>query len=187
MKKITGLILMLCVMLAAAGCSGNNDKADESTSATTSVSEAKETSAIETTTQTEQTTEETTVEVTPSEAEASILKLDKKELYNFEWSEEYAIPLVATEYSAILLRSEDAKRYPELAAVLNEIADAQDGYMKDDFDMLTELAKEKIFANLHNGEIMLLHPTSKTNALILKDIIVELRARGYRFGTLDEL
>lgn len=51
----------------------------------------------------------------------------------------------------------------------------------------SELAKEKIFANLHNGEIMLLHPTSKTNALILKDIIVELRARGYRFGTLDEL
>lgn len=50
-----------------------------------------------------------------------------------------------------------------------------------------ESAKQKIFANLHNGEIMLLHPTSKTNADILKDIIIELKARGYRFGTLDEL
>lgn len=50
-----------------------------------------------------------------------------------------------------------------------------------------EKAKEKIFTNLHNGEIMLLHPTSKTNAVILKDIIVELKKRGYRFGTLDEL
>ena len=50
-----------------------------------------------------------------------------------------------------------------------------------------EYAKEKIFSNLHNGEIMLLHPTSKTNADILKDVIVELKSRGYRFGTLDEL
>ena len=50
-----------------------------------------------------------------------------------------------------------------------------------------EYAKEKIFKNLHNGEIMLLHPTSKTNADILKDVIIELKARGYRFGTLDEI
>ena len=48
-------------------------------------------------------------------------------------------------------------------------------------------AKEKIFSNLHNGEIMLLHPTSKTNADILRDVITELRSQGYRFGTLDEL
>ena len=50
-----------------------------------------------------------------------------------------------------------------------------------------ESAKEKIFSNLHNGEIMLLHPTSKTNAEILKDVIHELKNRGYRFGTLNEL
>ena len=50
-----------------------------------------------------------------------------------------------------------------------------------------EIAKQKIFSNLHNGEIMLLHPTSKTNAEILKDVITELKKRGYRFGTLDEL
>ena len=50
-----------------------------------------------------------------------------------------------------------------------------------------ESAKKKIFANLHNGEIMLLHPTSKTNADILKDVIIELKTQGYRFGTLDEL
>ena len=46
-----------------------------------------------------------------------------------------------------------------------------------------ESAKKKIYENLHNGEIMLLHPTSKTNAEILKEVIVELKARGYRFGT----
>ena len=48
-------------------------------------------------------------------------------------------------------------------------------------------AKEKIMANIHNGEIMLLHPTSATNAAILGDIIRELKSQGYRFGTLDEL
>ena len=50
-----------------------------------------------------------------------------------------------------------------------------------------EEAKAKILSNIHNGEIMLLHPTSSTNAEILKDIITELKSQGYRFGTLDEL
>lgn len=53
--------------------------------------------------------------------------------------------------------------------------------------MSQEKAKAKILENVHNGEIMLLHPTSKTNALILKDIIGELRNQGYRFGTVDEI
>ncbi len=50
-----------------------------------------------------------------------------------------------------------------------------------------EKAKEKIFSQLHDGMVMLLHPTSKTNADILDDVIVEFRSRGYSFGTLDEL
>ena len=50
-----------------------------------------------------------------------------------------------------------------------------------------EAAKEKIFTNTHNGEIMLLHPTSETNATIMQDVIRQLKAEGYRFGTLDEL
>ncbi len=53
--------------------------------------------------------------------------------------------------------------------------------------MTQEAARKKILDNLHNGEIMLLHPTSKTNAAILGDIIDECRAQGYRFATLDEL
>jgi peptidoglycan-N-acetylmuramic acid deacetylase len=48
-------------------------------------------------------------------------------------------------------------------------------------------AKQKILSNIHNGEVMLLHPTSATNAAILGDVIRELKAQGYRFGTLDEL
>lgn len=50
-----------------------------------------------------------------------------------------------------------------------------------------EKAKKIILENAHNGEVMLLHPTSDTNAAILKDVIRTLRTEGYRFGTLDEL
>ena len=53
--------------------------------------------------------------------------------------------------------------------------------------MTPEKAKQIVLDNLHNGEVMLLHPTSSTNAQILADVIREARAQGYRFGTLDEL
>lgn len=48
-------------------------------------------------------------------------------------------------------------------------------------------AKQKIMENLHNGAVLLLHPTSATNAAILGDVIRECKALGYRFGSLDEL
>ena len=50
-----------------------------------------------------------------------------------------------------------------------------------------EAAKEKILSNIHPGEIMLLHPTSDTNAAIIGEVIDQCREMGYRFGTLDEL
>lgn len=53
--------------------------------------------------------------------------------------------------------------------------------------MEREAAKRKILDNIHNGAVILLHPTSATNAEILGEVIDELRAQGYRFGTLDEL
>ncbi len=50
-----------------------------------------------------------------------------------------------------------------------------------------EDALKIILDNIHNGAVLLLHPTSKTNADILGTLIDTLRADGYRFGTLDEL
>ena len=46
-------------------------------------------------------------------------------------------------------------------------------------------AKEKIVSNVHNGEIMLLHATSKTNSEILSDVIQEIKQMGYEFKNLD--
>ena len=51
----------------------------------------------------------------------------------------------------------------------------------------TKHAMEKILDNLHNGAVILLHPTSATNASIMKDLISEIKKEGYRFGTLHEL
>ena len=53
--------------------------------------------------------------------------------------------------------------------------------------MSEKAAMDKILSNVHNGAIILLHPTSNTNAQILDDLIKELKAQGYRFGSLDEL
>ena len=47
-------------------------------------------------------------------------------------------------------------------------------------------ALNKIISNLHNGEIMLLHATSKTNSEIMNEIIDETRNLGYEFKSLDE-
>jgi peptidoglycan-N-acetylmuramic acid deacetylase len=49
------------------------------------------------------------------------------------------------------------------------------------------VAKSKILDNIHNGAVILLHPTSAANAAVLKDVIRTLKADGYRFGSLDEL
>ena len=53
--------------------------------------------------------------------------------------------------------------------------------------MSAEQAKKKILDSTHNGAIILLHPTSATNAQIMADLIKEWKAQGYRFETLDKL
>ena len=53
--------------------------------------------------------------------------------------------------------------------------------------MSYENAINKIMSGIHNGEVLLLHPTSATNAEILPELIHRLKNMGYRFGTLDEL
>ena len=50
-----------------------------------------------------------------------------------------------------------------------------------------EYAKKKILDNIHNGCVLLLHPTSSVNAEILGDVIDQMRNEGYEFGTLDDL
>ena len=49
-----------------------------------------------------------------------------------------------------------------------------------------EAALEKIISNLHNGEIMLLHATSKTNSEIMGEMIKKVKIEGYEFRSIDD-
>ena len=48
-----------------------------------------------------------------------------------------------------------------------------------------EEGMNKIIQNLHNGEIMLLHGTSKTNADIMDKMIKKVIEEGYEFRSID--
>ena len=50
-----------------------------------------------------------------------------------------------------------------------------------------EFALKLLLDNTHNGAVVLLHPTSETNAKILPELIKAWRDMGYEFGTMDEL
>lgn len=60
-----------------------------------------------------------------------------------------------------------------------------------DWDNAKQPSSEKAFRiimdNIHNGAILLLHPTSSTNADILDRVIRTLKEGGFRFGSLDEI
>ena len=46
---------------------------------------------------------------------------------------------------------------------------------------------EKILSHLHSGEVMLLHPTSATNAAIMDELLTEIERQGYRIAGIEEL
>ncbi len=60
-----------------------------------------------------------------------------------------------------------------------------------DWDNNKQMAPEKALAKLeslvHDGAVILLHPTSATNAAILDKFIHDMKEKGYRFGSLNEL
>ena len=50
-----------------------------------------------------------------------------------------------------------------------------------------ETAMKKLTSRVHNGAVILLHSTSKTNAQILDELLTKWEQEGYRFGKLEEL
>ncbi|MDR0286675.1 MAG: delta-lactam-biosynthetic de-N-acetylase [Clostridiales bacterium] len=51
----------------------------------------------------------------------------------------------------------------------------------------TQYAHDMVLNNLHNGAVFLLHAVSKDNANALDSIIKDIKAKGYQFGTADQL
>ncbi|MGL5823185.1 MAG: delta-lactam-biosynthetic de-N-acetylase [Sarcina sp.] len=50
-----------------------------------------------------------------------------------------------------------------------------------------DAAFKKITTNIHNGQVILLHACSKTNATILDKVLKHLKSEGYEFKSLDHL
>ena len=50
-----------------------------------------------------------------------------------------------------------------------------------------EQAYRKLLPRIHNGAIVLLHSTSKTNAAIMDELLTKWEEMGYRFASLEEL
>ena len=50
-----------------------------------------------------------------------------------------------------------------------------------------EYATQLLLENTHPGAIILLHPTSATNAQILRDLICKWKSEGYQFASLNEI
>ncbi len=50
-----------------------------------------------------------------------------------------------------------------------------------------EQAFSKLIPRIHNGAVVLLHSTSRTNAEILDELLTKWEEMGYRFGNLEEL
>ena len=50
-----------------------------------------------------------------------------------------------------------------------------------------DYALQKLLPRTHNGAVILLHATSKTNAEILDALLTAWEQEGYRFETIDKL
>ena len=57
----------------------------------------------------------------------------------------------------------------------------------NDAQPTAEEAFAKLLPRTHNGAVVLLHSTSKTNGEILDTLLTKWKDMGYRFGTLEEL
>ncbi len=58
---------------------------------------------------------------------------------------------------------------------------------KQDAQPTRETALATLQKRTHDGAVVLLHSTSKTNAEILEELLTRWEAQGYRFATLEEL
>lgn len=57
----------------------------------------------------------------------------------------------------------------------------------NDAQPTAQQAFRKLLPRAHNGAVVLLHSTSKTNAQILDELLTKWKAAGYQFDTIDKL
>lgn len=162
MKKRTGILILLCLLLMAAGCNKNTNKAEEPSPTATLAPTA---TPMPTTTSAPTVTPEPTATATPEPTatptpiptpvpKLQLLKLNKKQMYDYTRSEEYNVPLAELDCSTIHLQTEDAKRYPGLAKALSEECDLYEVNMLEEYDWLTQDAKEQLSSGVQGFDML---------------------------------
>lgn len=166
MKKITGLILMLSMLLMSTGCGDNASEKEpgtgkEATETTAAAEETDSSSEAETTAQTEPeekttTTESTTKESTtvPSnpENEVTLLDMDKQIRHESVSSIEYAKTLTEMNCATASLGENAAKQYPDLASAINNISDFYEVNLLEQNDIYAGAAEEALSSGEENFE-----------------------------------
>ena len=60
-------------------------------------------------------------------------------------------------------------------------------HWKNDDQPTKEYAFSKLLPRTHNGAVVLLHSTSKTNARILDELLTKWKEMGYSFASIEAL
>lgn len=161
MKKITGLILALSMLLMSAGCGDNSSEKETGTgkeeAETTAVSdEIKATSEAETTSRTEPeketTTKENTTEPSNPQDKVTLLDIDKQIMHESVSSIEYAATLTEMNCSTASLGKNAEKLYPDLASAINSISDFYEVNILEQNDIFAEAAEEALSSGEENFE-----------------------------------
>lgn len=117
--------------------------------------------------------------LTESQINSEVMDLHKAMYEKFQYEMKYIRPPMG-EYSEKTLAVTNSLGYKTVMW----------SFAYDDWDEnkqgKEEYGKKKILDNIHNGEIILLHSTSKDNSNILDYCIKEIKNMGYEFKSLDE-
>ena len=118
LKRIIGILLVLCFMVAFASC-GEDSPQEVTPDETTRTAE-----------------NETTEEIT-------VLSLDKEYISHYEWYEDYPEMLVRSEYTDVTLDKSIEKEYPLLAKALTETSVMRKRTMEEEKDNFIVTATEE--------------------------------------------
>ena len=118
-------------------------------------------------------------ELSDDELKEELLKLNQALYGKFEYEMRYMRPPKG-EFSERTLKKTDELGFK---TVMWSFAYVD---WNEDSQPSNEEAIKMVTSNFHNGEIMLLHATSKTNSEIMGQIIDEARAQGYEFKNINE-
>ena len=133
-KNVWICVLLTYILAALAGC-GKSEQPIKSEETVTE--DAGEMSAEA------EKNEESVVE----KEEVAVLALEKTLVTRYEWDEKLPVILARSEYSPVRMQEKDAKLYPQMAEVLDELALLQTNSMEDEYENLKAFAKEELQKN----------------------------------------